>query len=278
MGVSGLLPLLKSIQKPCNIKKFSGTTLGVDAYCWLHPGTIPCAVDLALGKRSTKYVDYAMHRVRMLLHYGITPYLVFDGNYLPSKAGTELKRAASREEAKRKGLELLKMGKTTAAHQELQKAIDVTPEMARELIEELKRLKIKYVVAPYEADAQLAFLERQGLVQGIISEDSDLLVFGAKRLITKLDKYGECIEINRADFASCKTVSFFGWTDEMFRRMAILSGCDYLEGLPRMGLKTAHNLVRRYKEIERVLKIIAFEGKVKLPAGYLEAYLRAELT
>lgn len=252
--------------------------MGVDVYGWLHPGTIPCAVDLALGKPTTKYVDYAMHRVRMLLHYGITPYIVFDGNYLPSKAGTELSRAASRAEAKRKGLDLLRMGKSAAAHMELQKAVDVTPEMARCLIEELKKLKVQYVVAPYEADAQLAFLERQGLIDGIVSEDSDMLVFGAKRLITKMDKFGECIEILRDDFTSCKTVSFFGWTDEMFRRMAILTGCDYLEGIPRLGLKTAHGLVRKYKDIERILRVLQFENKIRVPPGYLDLYRKAELT
>ena len=30
----------------------------------------------------------------MLLHFGVTPYLVFDGDYLPSKAGEESGRAA----------------------------------------------------------------------------------------------------------------------------------------------------------------------------------------
>ena len=52
--VIGLLPLLKSIQKPCNLKKFSGQTIGVDAYGWLHRGTVACAIDLALGKPTTK--------------------------------------------------------------------------------------------------------------------------------------------------------------------------------------------------------------------------------
>ena len=51
----GLLPLLKSIQKPCNLKKFAGQTIGVDAYGWLHRGTVACAIDLALGKPTTKY-------------------------------------------------------------------------------------------------------------------------------------------------------------------------------------------------------------------------------
>ena len=193
-----------------------------------------------------------MHRVRMLIHFGVTPYLVFDGDYLPSKAGTEGSRATRRAESKRLGLELYKMGKTSQAYLELQKAIDVTPEMARQLIEELKRHNIKYVVAPYEADAQLAFLERRGLIHGVISEDSDLLVFGVKRLVTKLDQFGECIEINREDFTACKDISLVGWTDADFRSMAILSGCDYLPNINRMGLKTAYRFLRKYKTVDKV--------------------------
>lgn len=38
------------------------------------------------------------------------------------------------------------------------------------------------MVAPYEADAQLCFLEREGYVDGIITEDSDLLVFGCRQV------------------------------------------------------------------------------------------------
>ncbi len=41
---------------------------------------------------------------------------------------------------------------------------------------------VEYIVAPYEADAQLYFLEREGYVDGIITEDSDLLVFGCKHV------------------------------------------------------------------------------------------------
>lgn len=51
----GLLPLLKSIQKPCNLRKFAGQTIGVDAYGWLHRGTVACALALALDKPTTKY-------------------------------------------------------------------------------------------------------------------------------------------------------------------------------------------------------------------------------
>jgi hypothetical protein len=50
----GLHGLLKSIQKPCHLKKFSGQTLGVDAYGWLHRGTVACSVDLVLDRPTRK--------------------------------------------------------------------------------------------------------------------------------------------------------------------------------------------------------------------------------
>lgn len=219
-----------------------------------------------------------MNRVRMLLHFGVIPYMVFDGDYLPSKSSTEAERAARREESRKLGLELHRLGKISQANLELQKAVDVTPEMAGQLIEELKRLGVQYLVAPYEADAQLAYLERKGIIDGILSEDSDLLVFGAKCLLTKLDQYGDCIEISRKDFTACQDVSLVGWTDAEFRCMAILSGCDYLTNINKMGLKTAYRLVRKYKTIERILQNLAFNNKHQIPAGYLELFRKANLT
>ncbi|KAL2176702.1 uncharacterized protein P884DRAFT_260776 [Thermothelomyces heterothallicus CBS 202.75] len=278
MGISGLLPLLKSIHRPTELKKYAGETLGVDGYGWLHRGAVACAIELAQGKPTRKYVDFAMHRVRMFKYFGVTPYVVFDGDFLPSKAKTEAARSKRREESKRIGLELLRAGKPSQAYSELQKAIDVTPEMARHLIEELKKADVPYVVAPYEADAQLVYLERQGLISGIVSEDSDLLVFGAKRLLTKLDQHGQCVEINRRDFCAVREISLTGWTDREFRHMAILSGCDYLDGVSNIGLKTAYRLVRKHKTPERIIKMLRFDGKHQIPDSYLEDFKQAELT
>ena len=214
----------------------------------------------------------------MLIHFGVIPYLIFDGDYLPSKAATEVERAKRREESRKTGLELHRLGKPSQACLELQKAVDVTPEMARQLIEELKKVGVQYVVAPYEADAQLAYLERKQIIQAILSEDSDLLVFGAKTLLTKLDQYGDCIEINRNDFTACRDISLVGWSDAEFRRMAILSGCDYLPSINKMGLKTAYRLVRKHKTIEKVLRMLQFDGQYRVPTGYLEDFRKAELT
>jgi exonuclease-1 len=214
---------------------------------------VACAIELAQDKPTRKYVDFAMNRVRMLIHFGVKPYLVFDGDYLPSKGHTEKDRAARRKESRRAGLALLQAGKTVQAQQELQKAVDVTPLMAREMIEELKAAGIPYVVAPYEADSQLTYLEQQGTIQGVLSEDSDLLVFGVRCLLTKLDQYGECVMIRRDDFTACRELSLVGWKLSDFRIMAMLSGCDYLPGIDKMGLKTAYRYVRKHKTVDRVI-------------------------
>jgi exonuclease-1 len=183
-----------------------------------------------------------------------------------------------RAQSKIAGLDLLKLGRTSQAHLELQKAIDVTPIMARHIIDACTALGVKCLVAPYEADSQLYYLEKKGIIDAVVSEDSDLLVFGVRTLITKLDQFGECVEVNRDHFTACKDISLAGWTPKQFRHMCILSGCDYLENIPSMGLKTAHRLLRRYNDVEKVLRALKFDGKMKVPEGYFEAFKRADMT
>lgn len=219
-----------------------------------------------------------MRQAQMLFHFGVKPYFVFDGDALPSKSQTNTQRATNRAHHKKIGLDLLKAGKTSQAHQELKQAISISTAMVRQVIEALRQASIDYVVAPYEADAQLVYMEREGLIDGIISEDSDLLVFGAKKLLTKLDQFGECTEICRDDFAACKEINLTGWSDREFRQMAILSGCDYLQQVPKLGLRTAHRLMRKYHKAERVIQILRLNKNYTVPSGYEDAFNRAEMT
>ena len=129
----------------------------------------------------------------------------------------------------------------------------------------LKAENIPYVVAPYEADAQLAYLERTGIVDGILTEDSDLLVFGCQNVFFKLDTSSDSvISISRSDFGSLAlakdSLSLIGWTDTQFRWMAMLSGCDYLPSIAGIGLKTAYHLLRKYKAVDKAVKMIQLEG------------------
>ena len=214
----------------------------------------------------------------MLLDFGIIPYLVFDGASLPSKADTNEDRRRRRKDAKAAGMDLYKSGKIPQAYKEFQTAVEITFHMTRRVIEELRSMNVRYVVAPYEADAQLVYLERINIIDAILSEDSDMLVFGAKRLLSKLDQYGACIEISRDDFGSCREISLVGWTDAMFRRMAILSGCDYLKNIPKLGLRNAYRYIRTYKDLDRMFRMIQFEGQFTVPTDYPQQFKNAEMT
>ncbi|WWC69755.1 uncharacterized protein I206_103698 [Kwoniella pini CBS 10737] len=277
MGISGLLPLLKEIQVDGHVSAFKGKRLAVDAYVWLHKGAFGCAEELVKGKKTTKFVDYAMYRVRMLRYHGITPFIVFDGGPLPAKKGTEVSRAKSRAENLDRARSMESQGRFKEARDLYTKCVDITPEMAYQLIKALRAENVDYVVAPYEADAQLCYLEREGFVDGIITEDSDLLVFGCRQVIFKLDGDGKCVWIHRNNIATIRDFPMHGWTDVQFRRMAMLSGCDYLDSIVGIGLKKAHALMRRFKTVEKLLQHIRLEGTMAIPPNYLASFAQAEL-
>ena len=60
--------------------------------------------------------------------------------------------------------------------------------------------------------------------------------------------------------------------------MAILSGCDYLDNIQGLGIKKSHQLMRKYKTIDKVVKFLRLDGQYKIPLGYAQACRRAELT
>lgn len=311
MGISGLLPLVRDIERPAHVRELRGRTVAVDAYVWLHRGAYACAAELvataASGAPGTppvspdRYCSFALSRIRLLRQHGVVPLLVFDGGRLPSKQHTEAARAAARRAAKDVAVAAVQSG-DPAARELCSKAVDITPAMARALMDRLAHLGVDFLVAPYEADAQMAFLERVGLVDAVLSEDSDLLVYGTRLLLTKLQPDGSCIALSAQDLPRAKAPALgtgraaaaqplHDWASAApnssgdphpcappwantrqlkalthLRHAALLSGCDYLPGLAGIGLRSAATLIRRYGSPARVVRHLMFEGKTCLPS------------
>ena len=258
-----------------------------------------------------RYIDHTLKRIRLMRHFAVEPFLVFDGGPLPAKTGTEAERERcvssstayetyrltffrKREEAKDKAQAFARQGRHGEAREQYAKCLDISPQLAFQLIkvclqhlpdllsadlcaQALRAENVQYIVAPYEADAQLVHLERIGLVDGIITEDSDLLVFGAQNVFFKLDPDGNCVHISRADFGKVREVNLVGWTDVQFREMAILSGCDYLPSINGMGVKTSWKYLKKCKSVERVVRSLRLEGKKTVPQGYEDQFRMAVL-
>ena len=89
----------------------------------------------------------------MLLGYRVKPILIFDGAKLQMKKGTEDERARQRAEYKKKAEEYARQGNSMMAFKMYSASVDITPEMAYQLVKAAKALGVEYYVAPYEADA-----------------------------------------------------------------------------------------------------------------------------
>ncbi|KAM5587796.1 hypothetical protein ABKV19_006308 [Rosa sericea] len=277
MGIQGLLPLLKSIMEPIHIKDLKGSCVAIDTYSWLHKGALSCSRDLCKGLPTSRHIDYCMHRVNLLRHYGVKPILVFDGGLLPMKGEQENKRARARKENFARAIEHDSNGNSSAAYECYQKAVDISPSIALELIQVLKQENVCYVVAPYEADAQMTFLAVSKQVEAVITEDSDLIPFGCPRIIYKMDKFGQGVEFQYSRLPRNKDLSFAGFTKQMVLEMCILSGCDYLQSLPGMGLKRAHALIKKFTSYDKVIKHLKY-STVSVPPLYEESFKKAIMT
>eukprot|EP00750_Incisomonas_marina_P032217 INCI8962.1.p1 GENE.INCI8962.1~~INCI8962.1.p1 ORF type:complete len:792 (+),score=121.07 INCI8962.1:162-2537(+) len=278
MGISGLLNALRDIMDPVSVESLRGKTAAIDAFSWLHKGVYACSTELCLGQTTNKHVKYVLDKLDMLQALGVKPYMVFDGDYLPMKAGKEDERAASRKKNLEKGLKYLKDGNSKAAHNCFVKAVDVTPEMSFEIIKVLRERNIQYVVAPYEADAQLAWLCKNGHADFVISEDSDCIPFGCDKVLFKMDRAGNGLLYHSKHLCSCEKLDFLNWTHDMLLDMCILAGCDYLPSIKGMGVIKAHALISKHRTPKRIFQALRFTGAMRVPPGYEARFREARLT
>ena len=116
-------------------------------------------------------------------------------------------------------------------------------QMAKEILE---ILGVPCYQADGEAEGLCAFLAKTGVVDAVLSEDTDVLAYGTPFFLSKLDLKTE--EVMLTAFQDLLTSMNF--TEEQFRDMCILLGCDYNErvkGLPPTKLCTKHATHTHYK-------------------------------
>ncbi|KAI3929227.1 hypothetical protein MKX01_006463 [Papaver californicum] len=237
MGIAGLLPRLKLIMIPIHIKDLRSFFVVVDTYSRFHKGGLSCSKELCKSEPTSRHIAYCMHRVNLLRHYNVKPILVFDEGHLPMKCEEEAKRSRSRKGNLERAMEHESMGNSAGAYECYQKAVDISPAIGNELI---------------QADAQVAFLDISKQVDAVITEDSDLIPFGCPRIIFKMEKFGQGVQFQSSLLQKSKELNLNGFTQQMVLEICILSGCDYLQSLPGMGLMKAHALICKFKSYEKV--------------------------
>ena len=144
--------------------------------------------------------------------------------------------------------------------------------MMEEVLHLCIRLQIPYIISPYESDAELAFLSRTGIVDAVMSDDSDSLCFRCPCVLYKLTDTGICKEVCLEKLLHSDEFTSFPWTCDLFEFLCILSGCDYLDNLPYIRLKTAKKYIQLCGSEENVFPYVA-----KLPVHQYSSNYQSNL-
>ena len=106
----------------------------------------------------------------------------------------------------------------------------------------LRLFGLPYVTAPMEAEAQCAELVSLGLVDGVVTDDCDIFLFGGTRVYKNMfnsNKFVECYLSNDIE----KELSI---SRDQLIGLAHLLGSDYTEGLPGIGPVTALEILSEF--------------------------------
>ena len=185
-----------------------------------------------------------------------------------------------RSGALRAAQDFMAAGNKAQAHKEFCKAVDVDPIMCRRVMDMCDEVGVPYLVAPYEADAQLGYLACTGLVDVVLTEDSDTIPYGCSHVIFKLSGQGEAQQwlapalpglAARAGSAAAKDGARLREIQDLVPEELItwcaMSGCDYADSLPRMGCRTALDLLikarmrARPADLDTTLSALQWEYK-----------------
>lgn len=106
----------------------------------------------------------------------------------------------------------------------------------------LRLFGIPYITAPMEAEAQCAELMQLGLVDGIITDDSDVFLFGGLRVLKNMFNQSKTVEC----FFLSDLERELGLERDKLIRLAYLLGSDYTDGLPGVGPVVAMELLKEF--------------------------------
>ncbi|KAL4905399.1 hypothetical protein BDW74DRAFT_152589 [Aspergillus multicolor] len=125
-------------------------------------------------------------------------------------------------------------------------ADEVTQIMITECQQLLSLFGLPYITAPMEAEAQCAELVALGLVDGIITDDSDIFLFGGTRVYKNM--------FNQSKYVECYLTTDLEKEYALHRRKLIsfahLLGSDYTEGIPGIGPVTALEILTEFGALE----------------------------
>lgn len=266
MGIYKLTELLrdkapKSIRSS-EIGRYRGWKVAIDASMILYQSlvSIRYGVDNLKNKEgeTTAHIYGIFYKTINLLEKGIIPVYIFDGIPPELKENTLAERRTRKETAE-EALEEAETEEDRIKHaKRTVRATKYHVESAQAL---LKAMGIPYETAPSEAEAYCAFLNKEGVVDGVVSEDMDSLAFGGKILLRNFFQSLMKKTIPVMEISLDSIYKITGLDRSEFIDMCILLGCDYCKRPKGMGPKKVYEVIQECRSIEKALET----GKITEP-------------
>lgn len=117
-----------------------------------------------------------------------------------------------------------------------------TADMYQDCMELLTMFGVPYIIAPQEAEAQCAWLDGAGLVDGVVTDDNDVFLFGARRVYRHIFESKRYVEEYRSEDLQRE----LGVGREELGALAQLLGSDYCEGVAGVGIVNAVEVVHAF--------------------------------
>ncbi|XP_015258787.1 PREDICTED: DNA repair protein complementing XP-G cells [Cyprinodon variegatus] len=118
----------------------------------------------------------------------------------------------------------------------------VTGQMYLESQELLRLFGVPFLVAPMEAEAQCAALDRADQTHGTITDDSDVWLFGGRHVYKNFFSQNKYVE--HYQYSDLQTQ--LGLDRTKMINLAYLLGSDYTEGVPGVGYVTGMEILNEF--------------------------------
>ena len=260
MGIKNLLKFLKeypNLVKNTDIESYNSKKVAIDISILLYQVVISIrntGTDLTNSKgQITSHILGLFNKTITLLRRNIIPIYVFDS------CPPELKNnvLSNRKKNRIKAYEKMLKAKTEEERiKYFKRCVNITNEQIKQSQELLELMGVPFIIAEEEADSQCAYLSKKGLVDGVYTEDMDILTFGAKKIIRNLTSYKRnTIEISLSDILEKLDLDY-----ESFIDFCILLGCDYCNGVNDIQPNIIFKYFKENKNINDTLKLLKENG------------------
>ena len=251
-----------------NLSDLSGKIIAIDASNILYKKVINSRKNgYDLVNSDNMIVSHILglfnNTIQLLLH-NIIPIYVFDGEPDDIKNKTLECRSKIKNKAQEK---LLTANNIEEKIKYFKRTVVITSEQIEQCKELLDYMGVPYVEAEEEADSEMAELCKNNLVDGVLTEDMDILTFGSPNIIKNLFSNNLPIyEINQKELLQKLNLNF-----EQFVELCILFGCDYCEHL-NIKPSIIYNIYIKNKSIETTLNELKNNGhKIPSEFNYMDA-------